>query len=326
MTTAEVAARPLGAGVAVISIVVCTTGHRPTLRPLLEQLVDLDDPAFEVVVVENARVPTLPTDELARLGVRHVLEQRIGLDVARNRGLAEATGELVAYVDDDCVVDPGWLTGLRKAFADREVDLVTGRVLPADLSRPSQQAFQIAFPWDRGIFPVRFDRRADHPWFPASTYHLGTGCNMAFRRDALERIGGFDETLDMGTLIGGGGDLDAFARLIDVGGTACYEPTAVVRHVHRGTMADLRWQVWGYGLAQGAVMAKGVLTRRGQRRTILRFWAHRVGTRLGELDTRVRHGDGLPRSVLALEAVGLVVGPLAYPVSVVQAWLRRRRR
>jgi GT2 family glycosyltransferase len=325
MSTAGVR-RATAATDCMISVVVCTTARRHTLWPLLEELVALDDLRFEVLVVENNPTSRLDPDRLASLGVRHVVEPRRGLDVARNRGWAEAAGEVIAYVDDDCSVSPKWLHGLRCAFGDPTVALVTGRVLAAALGRASEVVFEAAFPWDRGTLPIEFARVDAERWFPASTHHLGTGCNMAFRRSALERLGGFDEALDMGTLIGGGGDLDAFARVIDAGMEARYEPSAIVLHHHRVTMRDLRWQVWGYGVAQGALLTKGLLTRPGRRPAIVRFWCHRVATKWRELSVRVRQREGFPRSVLLLETIGLLVGPFVYPVSAVQRWLRRLRR
>jgi GT2 family glycosyltransferase len=320
------AAAPTVVRNALVSVVVCTTGRRPSLHDLLRSLAAQDDPCYEVVVVENASAPALPTATIEALGARHVVEPRTGLDVARNRGLAEAAGDIVAFVDDDCLVTRGWLAALRRAFDDDTVDLVTGRVVPHSLELPSEAAFQRSFPWDRGVVAARFDAATTEAWFPASAHHLGTGCNMAFRRRALELLGGFDEALDMGTLIGGGGDMDAFVRAVDAGLVAVYEPEALVRHRHRGTMADLRWQVWGYGLSQGATMAKGLLHRRGLRKAIVGFWWHRLSDRLRVLRRELRGPATTSRSVLALEAAGMVVGPFAYPASVLQAWVRRRLR
>lgn len=311
---------------AVLSVVVCTAGRRASLFDLLRGLAAQDDDCYEVIVVENSPIPSLPAATLEALGARLVVERRVGLDVARNRGLAAASGDIVVYVDDDCLVAPGWLSALRRAFADDTVDLVTGRVVPHSLARRSEAAFEQAFPWDRGVLPLRFDATTTVEWFPASAHHLGTGCNMAFRRGVLERLGGFDEALDMGTLVGGGGDMDVFVRALDAGMVAAYAPEALVQHRHRGTMRDLRWQIWGYGVSQGATMAKGVLRRPRLRRAVVTFWWFRLSDRLRRLTRAVLGDRSAARSVLALEAAGMIVGPIVYPVSVFQAWLRRRSR
>jgi GT2 family glycosyltransferase len=320
----EVLARAVGAvnsDADLVSVVVCTAGQRPTLWDLLERLVALDDPAFEVIVVENTRHPRLPVAQLEELGVRHLIEPQVGLDAARNRGAREAQGGIVAYVDDDCQVEPGWLAGLRRGFADPSVALVTGRVLPTSLELPTERMFQRWCSWDRGRLPTRFTAADDRPSFPASVHHLGTGCNMAFRRAALLELGGFDEALDMGSLIAGGGDLDLFVRTLDAGHAAAYEPTALVHHLHRQNLHDLRWQVWGYGVAQGALLAKGIATRRGLRREVARFWGHRMRVKWRQLLGRT--ATGIPRRILVLEILGIAVGPFAYLPSRMHAWVRR---
>lgn len=306
-----------------ISVVVCTAGRRASLWRLVDSLVGLEDRAYEVIVVENTTRPALDGARLAALGCRHVVERRVGLDAARNRGARESVGTIVAFVDDDCVVETGWLAGLRRGFADPDVVLVTGRVLPATLDLTSQWMFERWCSWDRGELPISLTRHDRLPWFPASAHHLGTGCNMAFRRSDLLALGGFDEALDMGSLIGGGGDLDMFNRAIDAGHVAAYEPTALVRHTHRETMHDLRWQVWGYGIAQGALLAKGLVTRRGVRRDIAAFWRHRLGWKWRQI--RGTAPTGVPRRLLAIEAAGIVLGPFLYVPSQVRAWMRRRR-
>lgn len=307
-----------------VSVVVCTRGRRPSLWQLLESLSQLRDPHYEVIVVENSRAAALDERRVASSGARLVLERRLGLDAARNRGAIEARGSIVAYVDDDCVVDPGWLGGIRSAFEDTAVALVAGRVLPSTLDLPSQRLFQRWCSWDRGPERIRLTIDDRLPGFPESAHHLGTGCNMAFRRGVLEEIGGFDEALDMGTLIGGGGDLDAFVRVLDARHVTVYEPTALVLHTHRATIEDLRWQIWGYGIAQGAVLAKGAWTRPELRRGIARAYRSRLGTKRRQLQGRQR--SGLPRRLVAIEAAGIAAGPLVYPPSWVLAWLRRRRR
>ena len=310
-----------------ITVVLCTRGLRPTLPACLTSLEQVDDPAFEVVVVENSPVVRLRTDVTGR-GMRHVHEPRRGLDVARNRGLIEAAGEIVAFVDDDCEADPGWLRGVRAAFDSAPgVTLVTGRVMPARLSLPTHELFEQWFTFDRGCARRHFAPGDEIDWFPAFTCALGTGCNMAARRDALLAVGGFDEALDMGPLVGGGGDLDAFARLVDAGGSAVYAPDAFRRHHHRDTMTALRWQFWGYGLSQGAVIGKWMVTRPGRRTGALRFLAYRLGQLREATAERLRGRNGLRRSLLALEIAGIVVGPAAYPLSIAQSrWRRWRHR
>lgn len=244
-----------------ISVVLCTAGRRPEqLELCLKSLSGLDDCNFEIVVVENAPSTSLSKEQLEAVGARHVLETKRGLDHARNRGVKESRGEIIAFIDDDREADPGWVKGVRGAFADPMIAFVTGRVRPARLDQESHQWFEVRFPFDRGPYPLRFTRFDGGGISPLLMGVVGTGPNMAFRRDLLRRVREFDRALDMGTLVGGGGDLDMFARALAAGEVCQYAPDAVVFHHHRDDMTKLRWQTWGYGLSEGAMCAKYALT------------------------------------------------------------------
>ena len=125
-----------------ISVVLCTTAERRSLDGCLASLRALVDDHHEIVVIENRPVSVLDGAELAPWGARVVHEPTGGLDRARNRGIAESTGEIVAFVDDDCTVHEKWLSGLRDAFVDPEVDFVTGHVRAASTRRRSERCFE----------------------------------------------------------------------------------------------------------------------------------------------------------------------------------------
>ncbi|HEU5085477.1 MAG TPA: glycosyltransferase family A protein, partial [Acidimicrobiales bacterium] len=294
-----------------ISVVLCTRDRPEHLARCLASLSALADDHHEIIVVDNHERPTVdPTALPARARVVH--EPRRGLDVARNRGLAEATGTVVAYVDDDCEVDPHWLTALRVGFADAQVQAVTGRVRPASLATPSQRWFEAHFSFDRGPHAQRFTPWDRRPWYPMWSGGIGAGCNMAFRRDELLAAGGFDEALDMGTRIGGGGDLDAFVRVLDRGSVIAYRPDALVWHHHRATERDVTRQFLGYGVAVGALLAKSVLHRPGHRLTAVRFFVDRlrIGVRLARASRSGAHG--LPVRLVVVDLLGQLAGPLVY--------------
>lgn len=313
-----------------VSVILCTTGRRASLDACLTSLRALVDPAHEVLVIENASAARLSTADLASWGARLIHERRPGLDVARNRGAREAVGSIVAYVDDDCVVDPGWLAGFRRAFADPTVGFAAGRVQAMSLQRHSERCFEHWFGFDRGDEPLRFTGSDPHPWLRVLPHQLGTGCNMAFRRSLLLEAGGFDEALDMGTLIGGGGDLDMFARLLRSGVVAAYVPDARMRHAHRTTMRDLRWQFFGYGMSQGAIAAKVAFGQpRELRVEAWLMWRGRARLIIDNLvDGRWRRrgggGAGFSGRLLLRELLGILLGTVAYPISRGQAWLRQR--
>lgn len=240
-----------------VTVAVCTRDRTDDLRLCLDALSRLDYPLpIDVLVVDNAprtdATEQLVRDEFPRF--RYAREPRPGLDWARNRAILETRGEIIAFTDDDCVVDRGWLRAVGAAFADdAAVDAITGLVVPYELETEAQLRFE-----NHGGFARGFTRRwhtAAHPdgirgeWYLGAG-QFGTGANMAFRRALFARIGGFDPALDVGTVTNGGGDLDMYFRVLAEGGTLLYEPRALVRHRHRRGDEQLRSQMrtWGTGL------------------------------------------------------------------------------
>ena len=246
---ARIAQREADAPEASVSVVVCTRERPDDLRVCLQSLQDLDPAPGEIVVVDNA-----PTSDATRRvveaspGVRYVVEPRPGLSAARNAGLRAATGDLVAFTDDDVRVHQSWIIRLRAAFAEPDIEAVTGLVLPAELETPAQIFFERhhavfgsqfrALDFDRGFF-----ERMRHHAVPV--WRLGAGANMAFRRRVFERVGGFDERLGAGAS-GCSEDSEIWYRILASGGRCWYEPTAVVYHVHRRDLEGLGDQMVQY--------------------------------------------------------------------------------
>jgi len=190
--------------------------------------------------------------------VRYVLEPKAGLDFARNAALQAAAGDLIAYLDDDVVVDRGWLDGLYAAWR-RAPDAggYTGLVLPYRLDTEAQAAFEARGGFGRGFEPVEFRRsRFGNTLHPVGAGILGAGCNMCFDRRLLLALGGFDEALDTGAPLPGGGDLDIFYRVLRSGRPVLYEPAYAVFHEHRETLPQLERQYWTWGLGFMAFLAK----------------------------------------------------------------------
>lgn len=231
-----------------VSVAVCTRDRSAELAMCLDAIARLSVPATEVLVIDNAP-SSAATEQLVRERyptVRYVLEPRPGLDWARNRAIAEAQSEVIAFTDDDVVVDAGWVGAIADLFADApDVLALTGLVVPLELESEAQQDFESYGGFGRG-----FSRM----WHVAGAHHgagrFGTGANMAFRRALFERIGVFDPALDVGTPSDGGGDLEMYFRLLQEGYTLVYEPRAIVRHRHRREPERLRKQMrdWGKGL------------------------------------------------------------------------------
>jgi len=241
-----------GAPLPLVTVAVCTRDRTTDLALCLDALIHLDYPHLDFLVVDNA--PTnQATKQLVQMQypqVRYVCEPRPGLDWARNRAIIEAKGEIIAYTDDDVIVDSGWVRALATVFSENpRVTAVTGLVVPYELETEAQVLFEM-----HGGFGKGFKRRwyqipsgSKMPWWYAATGNYGTGANMAYRRSIFSKIGCFDPALDVGTVTNGAGDLEMFFRVIKEGYTLVYEPSAMVRHRHRREYEKLRSQLSANG-------------------------------------------------------------------------------
>jgi O-antigen biosynthesis protein len=294
-----------------VSVVVCTRDRTAELELCLEALVRLEYPRFEIIVVDNAP----RTDDGMHLvetrfpGVGYVREPRPGLDWARNRGILQATGELVAFTDDDVLVDPDWLDQLTLEFEESPaVMAVTGLVLPYRLDTPSERAFEAYGGFGRGFERLWFHRGVDQRGrrlLPHGAGRFGTGANMAFRRSLFDRIGAFDPALDVGTPTNGGGDLEIFFRLLRRGYALYYEPAAVVRHRHRPDPEGLLRQIEGWGTGFFAFANRSREADPSSRpgfRHITRWWLREWIAR--RLWTALRQGDRTMRRLITTEVRG----------------------
>ena len=121
-----------------MSVIVCTKDRPDDLRRCLDSLAALRTVPLELIVVDNSSGDPATAEICRGRSVRYVLESGRGSSRARNRGVAEARGEVVAFTDDDCMVDPGWLDGLADVFDDPLVMAVTGYCGPRSSSRPAR--------------------------------------------------------------------------------------------------------------------------------------------------------------------------------------------
>lgn len=242
-----------------LTIAICTKdrpeGVERLLRSLHEQTAALPEGSagYEILIVDNT-----PSDERTRelaahhREVRYVREPRPGLNFARNRALREASGEVLAFLDDDVIVDQYWSIGLARAWAEnRDAAAFTGQVLPMELDTEAQVIFETRGGFRRGFDRVRYGPvLPGNPLYPGGAGIFGAGANMAFRSEVLKQLGGFDEALDTGAAVPGGGDLDIFYRIIRAGHLLVYEPQFLVFHQHRRDMRSLFVQYrrsWGLG-------------------------------------------------------------------------------
>jgi GT2 family glycosyltransferase len=221
-----------------ISIVVCSYNGARTLRDCLDGIRALDYPDFETIVVDDgSRDATASL--AAEYDVRLIRTENRGLSAARNTGWQAASGEIVAYVDDDARPDPQWLQYLAWAFRTTQHVGVGGPNIPP--------------PGDGWIAECV----ANAPGGPmhvligdAEAEHI-PGCNMAFRRSALAAVGGFDPRFRTA-----GDDVDLCWRLMDQGGTLGFHAGAMVWHHRRNSVRTYWRQQLGYGRAEALLEAK----------------------------------------------------------------------
>jgi GT2 family glycosyltransferase len=221
-----------------VSVVVCTYNGARTLERCLEELACVDYPDFEVIVVDDGS-----TDASAAIAARHscwlISTENRGLANARNTGMREASGEIVAYLDDDAHPDPHWLRYLVATMEDGDFAGAGGPNLPPQDDGPVARC--VAEAPGGPIHVLLSDREAEHV----------PGCNMAFRRAALERLDGFDPQFRVA-----GDDVDICWRLQEAGHRLGFSPAAVVWHARRPSVRAYLRQQRGYGAAEALLERK----------------------------------------------------------------------
>jgi glycosyltransferase involved in cell wall biosynthesis len=303
-----------------VTVAVCTRDRPALLADCLAALTRLDYPALDLVVIDNAP-STAAAAHLVRHRyplVRYVCEPRPGLNWARNRAIAEARGDILAYTDDDVIVDAHWVRALARVFLEQaEVMAVTGLVVPYELETEAQQLFERYGGFGRGFEPRTY--RVNHNGGTRDLFHIhpgkfGTGANMAYRHRVFADVGPFDPALDVGTVTNGGGDLEMFFRVLQVGHALAYEPSSLVRHRHRRDYAQLRTQITDSGVGFYAYLVRTGIAYPHLRFAVARFalgwlWRRNVRRLLASL-IRPRP---FPRDLIAAELWGSLRGLGRYP-------------
>jgi GT2 family glycosyltransferase len=221
-----------------VSVVVCAYNGGHTLKQCLRSLRALDYPDYEVIVVDDGSTDDTQTILRRFPGVRAIHQPNLGLSTARNVGLAAATGEVVAYTDADCFADPDWLTHVVDQLQQTGAAAVGGpNLTPED----GWIAGCVAAAPGQPTHVLENDQEAEH--IP--------GCNMAFYREALVAINGFDPAYRTA-----GDDVDVCWRLQQAGRWITFAPGAFVWHHRRqGPRTYLRQQA-GYGEAEALLRFK----------------------------------------------------------------------
>jgi O-antigen biosynthesis protein len=222
-----------------ISVVVCAYNAESTMRECLESLTKLSYPSYEAVIVDDGSNDHTGAiaDEYPQFKIIH--QPNCGLSAARNVGMAAATGDIIAYLDSDAVADPDWLTYLAWKFKSTDHVGVGGPNLP-----PPEEGWLANCVASAPGSPTHIlldDEIAEH--IP--------GCNMAFRKEALAAIEGFDTSYTAA-----GDDVDICWRLQERGHTIGFSPAAIVWHHRRKSIKSYLKQQMGYGKAEAMLLQK----------------------------------------------------------------------
>jgi len=222
-----------------VSVVICAYNAERTMEACLKSLRELDYPNYEVVIVDDGS-----RDATAEIAARFpefrlIRQPNKGLSVARNVGMQAARGEIVAYTDSDCVVDPHWLTFMAGAMTANGFDGCGGpNYAPHEAGRI--EACVSASP-GAPCQVLTAEDRAEHL----------AGCNMVFRKTVLQRIGGFDPQFTAA-----GDDVDICWRALEAGFVLGFCPAAFVWHFRRNTVKAYYNQQRGYGKAEAMLYLK----------------------------------------------------------------------
>jgi O-antigen biosynthesis protein len=278
-----------------ISVVVCTHNGGRTIAECLEGVSRLAYPDYEVIVVDDGSSDET-ADIVKKYDVRLIRTANHGLSSARNTGMRAASGEIIAYLDDDAWPDPHWLSYLAHTFRTTDHAGVGGPNLVPPDDGPVAQCVGNAPGGPTHV--LLSDRTAEH--LP--------GCNIAFRRERLLAVGGFDVQFRIA-----GDDVDVCWRLQEQGHTLGFHPAAVVWHHRRNSAKAYLKQQLNYGRAEALLEAKwpdkynavGHITWRGR----LYGGVYGCGG-IGLWPSRVYHGVWSSQAFQSLYTPGATLGAL----------------
>ena len=229
-----------------VTVVIATRDRPGLLQGALSAIGNALRPRDRVVVVDSASAGDEVAGVARSAGATTVRCDTPGASRARNAGWRASTTPIIAFTDDDCLVDAGWVTALAGAFQEADVDFVTGRVVA---ERERRGRGQLGLSVLDGAEPLRFG-----PGDDAAT--IGHGSNMAWRRATLEALAGFDESLGPGADFRAAEDHDLFWRALRRGSRGRFEPGAVVVHRQWRNRREQLATYHAYGIGSGALAAK----------------------------------------------------------------------
>ncbi len=303
-----------------VSVIVSTRDRPEEIQSCLRSLLALHYPRYEVIIVDNAPRTSATADFIQQTygdlpQVRYLREDRPGLSRARNCGIMAAKGEILAFADDDEVLDPCWLLELVRGFGvTDDVACVTGLTFPLELETPVQLWFEEFGGGSRSnTWFIRriFDQAKRHVHLIRTGEHGGGG-NSAFTAAFLRNSGGFDPALGPGTKAGGGEDIAALFQTIMRGYKLVHQPTALMYHLHRRDYTSLQKQIYYCGAGYTAYLVKSILDNPQLLVDLITKLPFDFFLILRGRSSEKRKKSIYPKELNWLELKGRLYGPFAY--------------
>lgn len=248
-----------------VSIVICTRNRNCQIITTLKSIAASSYDSYEVIIIDQS------TNDDTRKGVQPFLaDPRFiykksatkGLSKARNIGVSEANGKIIAFTDDDCRVADSWVEVVEGEYKKHpDVTGVFGRILPGEFSSSSDCAETMDLVQVKRLQQVMPSAKKDdpcHQLYKEDCYDLGFGhgANMSFRRSTFVQYGEFDEFLGAGAVLGAWEDRDIGYRVLCGGGQILYSPDAIVYHDHWREWPEVKTAFKNYGIGTGAAVNK----------------------------------------------------------------------
>jgi glycosyltransferase involved in cell wall biosynthesis len=238
-----------------ISVIIVTRNRSDSIGETLEALRRQTHSDFELIIVDSSdiEIERGKTGDLGRkYGGKIILQPRRGVSLARNTGIANSSGDLIVFIDDDCIPENDWLKQTIENFSNPSIWGCTSRIMPFNRNAVAnffeevagqdlgpvkrifnqadvQFSFKIIMANLGKIFAKHLKSKGLAPWC------IGHGSSMTFRREIFEQTGAFDERFGGGAPGKGCEDIEILYRTLRAGHSVVYEPLAVVRHKQRLT-------------------------------------------------------------------------------------------
>jgi mycofactocin system glycosyltransferase len=227
-----------------VSIIVPVYNRADDIRVCLESLLSLNYPKskLEIIVVDDASIDNT-TGVVRGYDVRLIVQSiNLGQSAARNAGVQVSKGDIIGFIDSDCIADPDWLTELVTYFHDPRLALIGGYVDSVFSKSHLDRYEEVRSPLNMGKRPILGKDK--------NTIFFVPTCNMLIRRDIYTQVGGLDERLRIGE------DVDLCWKLLSKGYRLMYVPKGRIKHKHRNRFYQCFRRRFCYGTSEAVLYDK----------------------------------------------------------------------